>query len=133
MTKTNEELESLVYESLTEKECVSKNPGNVFISFLDRIAEFVLQEIDSDTAISEVLRRSARRILDTGVMKEILIKVSKRILIYDMNARREAGELAGQSEEEEYEDYVYCHLMQPEYLQNLFREYPVWKEVIFKV
>lgn len=132
MTKTNEELESLVYQSLKKNECVSENPGNVFIPFFDRIAEVVLREIDSDTAISEVLRCSAREILDTGVLKEILIKVSKRVLIYDMNARREAGELAGQSEEEEYEDYVYCHLMQPEYLQNLFREYPVWKEVIFQ-
>ena len=70
--------------------------------------------------------------MDTGVLKEILLKMSKRVLILDMNARREAGELSGDSEEEEYADYVYRHLMQPEYLENLFREYPVWEEVIFQ-
>lgn len=68
------------------------------------------------------------KILDLGVLKEILIKVSKRILIYDMNVRRENGKLAGGSEEEEYVDYVCHHLMQPEYVQCLFQRYPVWEK-----
>ena len=132
MTQSKNQIEESIYQSLKEYTGFGEKPGKVFLPFFECIGEVVLQEIESNTAISKVLGRPAQEILDTGVLKEILLKMSKRVLILDMNARREAGELSGDSEEEEYADYVYRHLMRPEYLENLFREYPVWEEVIFQ-
>ena len=132
MTKRKNQIEERIYQSLKDYIRFEEKPGIVFLPFFECIADVVLRVIESDTVISKISSRSALEILDTGVLKEILIKMSKRILIFDMNSRREAGELAGESKEEEYKDYVYGHLMQPEYLKNLFREYPVWREVIFQ-
>lgn len=132
MTKSKREFENIVYQSLKEKEGFFGNPGNVFNPFFDCIASAALKEIEGETAVMNISGRPAREVIDSGVLKQILIKVSKRVLIYDMNVRREAGELAGDSEEEEYADYVCHHLMQPEYVRNLFIEYPIWRDALFQ-
>ncbi|WP_418489480.1 type 2 lanthipeptide synthetase LanM [Frisingicoccus sp.] len=125
----------IIYQGLKENKKFQENPGNIFNPFFDSIADAVLKEIEDDVE-NEAEAGSwpdwlpVGKILDLGVLKEILIKVSKRILIYDMNVRRENGKLAGGSEEEEYVDYVCHHLMQPEYVQCLFQRYPVWEKTM---
>ena len=132
MTKSKEEFENIVYQSLKENNGFSENPGNIFNPFFECIASAALKEIEYKIAVMKIPGRPAHKILDLGVLKEILIKVSKRVLIYDMNVRREAGELAGDSEEKEYADYVCHHLMQPEYVRDLFQQYPIWRDAIFQ-
>lgn len=97
MTKSKEEFENIVYQSLKENNGFSENPGNIFNPFFECIASAALKEIEYKIAVMKIPGRPAHKILDLGVLKEILIKVSKRVLIYDMNVRREAGELAGDS------------------------------------
>lgn len=132
MTKSKKEFENIVYQSLKEYTRLGEKPGAVFNPFFDCIADAALKEIEGETAAVKIPGRPAREVVDLGVLKQILIKVSKRLLIYDMNVQREAGELAGDSEEEEYADYVCHHLMQPEYVRNLFTEYPIWRDAIFQ-
>ena len=73
------------------------------------------------------------QVLDRNILAELLFKVSKRVLIGDMNIRREMGDLAGESEEAQYEDYVWNHLMDPAYVDAMFQEYPAWEEALLHV
>lgn len=129
---SKEEFENIVYQSLKQNNGFSENPGNIFNPFFDCIVSAVLKEIQHEIAVRKIPGRPVREVLDLSVLEQILIKVSKRVLIYDMNVRREAGELTGDSEEKEYADYVCHHLMQPEYVQKLFRKYPIWRDAIFQ-
>lgn len=129
---SKEEFENIVYQSLKQNNGFSEYPGNIFNPFFDCIVSAVLKEIQHEIAVRKIPGRPVREVLDLGVLEEILIKVSKRVLIYDMNVRREAGELTGDSEEKEYADYVCHHLMQPEYVQKLFQKYPIWRDAIFQ-
>ncbi len=132
MTMSKEEFENIVYQSLKQNNGFSEYPGNIFNPFFDCIVSAVLKEIQHEIAVRKIPGRPVREVLDLGVLEQILIKVSKRVLIYDMNVRREVGELTGDSEEKEYADYVCHHLMQPEYVQKLFRKYPIWRDAIFQ-
>ena len=98
---SKEEFENIVYQSLKQNNGFHENPGNIFNPFFDCIVSAVLKEIQHEIVVRKIPGRPVREVLDLGVLQEILIKVSKRVLIYDMNVRREAGELTGDSEEKE--------------------------------
>ena len=46
MTKSKEEFENIVYQSLKENNGFSENPGNIFNPFFECIASAALKEIE---------------------------------------------------------------------------------------
>lgn len=124
-----EVLKSLKKHALTS----SKEAGKVFNPFFQSIAETAFQKLEEDERIVQMLEKPLAETLDANILIGILFKVSKRILIADMNIQREMGKLSGNTEEEQYQDYVWGYLMQPDYLQKLFHQYPVWEENLFCV
>lgn len=124
-----EVLKSLKKHALTS----SKEAGKVFNPFFQSIAEAAFQKIEQDAGVVQMLEKPLAETLDENILIGILFKVSKRVLIADMNMQREVGKLRGNTEEEQYQDYVWHYLMQPDYLQQLFHQYPVWEETLFCV
>ena len=70
--------------------------------------------------------------LNDGTLQGILLKISKRVLIADMNICKSEGKLRGDTEDQEYRDYVFHYLLAPEYLGKLFQRYPVWEQSLFQ-
>lgn len=124
-----EVLKSLKIHALTS----SKEAGKVFNPFFQSIAEATFHKIEEDERIVQMLEKPLAETLDENILIGILFKVSKRVLIADMNIQREMGNLSGNTEEEQYQNYVWHYLMQPDYLQQLFHQYPVWEENLFCV
>ena len=125
-----------VLKSLEEKRKTltsEKNAGKVFNPFFETIADAAFARIEAEADAASVLEGPLTQVLDRNILAELLFKVSKRVLIGDMNIRREMGELAGESEEAQYEDYVWNHLMDPAYVDAMFQEYPAWEEALLQV
>lgn len=63
-------------------------------------------------------------------LEKIILKVSYRTLVLDMNMNREKGFLAGETPKEKYGYYNKTLLCSPEYLESFFQQYPVLLRVI---
>ena len=125
-----------VLKSLKEKRSEStskKDAGLIFNPFFETITDAAFSWIEKEEGVVDVLEGPLAEVLNRNILLELLIKVSKRVLIEDLNIRREMGALAGDTEEAQYEDYVWNHLMDPAYVDALFQEYPVWKETLLQV
>ena len=117
-----------VFPKLTSK----KEAGKVFNPLFEALVDVAFAEIEAEMDVSKVLEGSLSEVLERNILAELLFKVSKRVLIGDMNVRLEMGDLDGENEEAQYKDYVLRYLMDPAYLKQLFQEYPAWEEVIFQ-
>lgn len=122
-----------VYKSLENVSTLERKAGKVFNPFFETIADVAFARIGQDEIVAKAIAGPLTEILDKNILIGILFKISKRVLIADMNLCREMGELLGNSEEEQYEDYVFYHLVQPAYLKQLFQAYPAWEEALFQV
>ena len=94
-----------VLKSLEEKRKTltsEKNAGKVFNPFFETIADAAFERIEAEADAAAVLEGPLTQVLDRNILAELLFKVSKRVLIGDMNIRREMGDLAGESEEAQY-------------------------------
>ena len=104
----------------------------MFNPLFEALVDVAFAEIEAEMDVSKVLEGSLSEVLERNILAELLFKVSKRVLIGDMNVRLEMGDLDGENEEAQYSDYVLRYLMDPAYLKQLFQEYPAWEEVIFQ-
>ena len=126
-------MKSEVFKQLKKQTLTSeKKAGKIFNPFFETIIDVAFFRMIDEEDITDVLEDELSSVLDRHILMELLFKVSKRVLIGDMNMRREMGDLIGETEEAQYEDYVYRYLMQPAYLQQLFQEYPAWEEALLR-
>ena len=109
-----------------------REAGKVFNPFFEALADIAFEHIEEEVDVSKILNGSLSEVLDRNILVELLFKVSKRVLIGDLNVRREMGDLNGETEEAQYADYVFRYLTDPAYLEQLFREYPAWEETLFQ-
>ena len=98
-----------------------REAGKVFNPFFEALEDIAFEHIEEAVDVSKILNGSLSEVLDRNILVELLFKVSKRVLIGDLNVRREMGDLNGETEETQYADYVFRYLMDPAYLEQLFR------------
>lgn len=123
---------SIFFEKLNIYPEQKMNSGNYFDPFLNVLAQMARTWIMEGIEDKDILESSIEDLLKDGTLQGLLLKVSKRVLIADMNNCKADGKLHGNTEDEEYQDYVFHYLMEPEYLEGLFHRYPVLEEVLFQ-
>ena len=124
-----------VFRSLAQKKhtlTLEREAGKVFNPFFEDLTEVAFEKIEAEIKDLDALGGMFSDVLDRNILIELLFKVSKRVLIGDMNMRWEMEDLKGETEESQYVDYVFRYLMDPAYLEQLFQEYPAWEETLFQ-
>lgn len=125
------EYKDILLKKLDTYKDPEQSAGKVFDPFLDVLCQ--IAEAHLETGLSEgTVHILYKGWLNRNVLKGLLLKVSRRVLIYDMNVRKAEGMLHGTNEEEEYQDYVFHYLMKPEYLIELFKTYSEWEKNLWK-
>ena len=75
-----------------------REAGKVFNPFFEALADIAFEHIEEAVDVSKILNGSLSEVLDRNILVELLFKVSKRVLIGDLNVRREMGDLNGETE-----------------------------------
>lgn len=119
-------------EKLNSQSEPKLNSGNYFDPFLNVLAQTARTWIFDEIKNKEILALPVEDLLNDGTLQGILLKISKRVLIADMNICKSEGKLRGDTEDQEYRDYVFHYLLAPEYLGKLFQRYPVWEQSLFQ-
>lgn len=97
-------------------------PDIVFYPFFFSLFNFALSHLEKENPpyLSEVVKRSY-----INSLSDKFETISLRTLIFEMNLCKEAGELKGDTPEEEYYYFQENYLKNVKYIEELFEIYPV--------
>ena len=127
------DFKDILFEKLHMYPEQSVHLGGYFDPFLNVLSQtaqaWIGEQIENN---KQLLDWPVKEWLKDSALPGILLKVSKRVLIADMNICKAEGRLQGNTEDEEYQDYAGHCLMNPKYLEELFCRYPVWEKTLFQ-
>lgn len=120
-----ETLEKLYWGMTKTEECESKDFGEYYA----HLRQVFLRGIAEDRQEGRI------PVLDPGLLAEWtrqMQRITMRTLIFEMELCEECGELSGATEEEKYRSYAAGYLQNPDYLRDIYGEYPLMYEAMMR-